>query len=92
MTLKREINKLKDILAESGTYQGFLTSLSPEAWRNKTSGKASPNPKAVAKTASLSSVDSASEITEGLGEEEASKVLRHLDMTTEDLGSIPVLC
>ena len=59
ITLKRETNKLKDILAESGTYQvclmnqnsalkqlvlnsfppgfqGFLTSLSPESWRNRT--------------------------------------------------------
>ena len=33
LTLKRDINKLKDSLAEYGTYQGFLFSLSPESWR-----------------------------------------------------------
>jgi hypothetical protein len=33
LTLKRDISKLKDSLAEYGTYQGFLFSLSPEAWR-----------------------------------------------------------
>jgi hypothetical protein len=33
LTLKRDINKLKDSLVEYGTYQGFLFSLSPESWR-----------------------------------------------------------
>ena len=35
ITLKREISKLKDILAEYGTYQGFLSDLSPQSWRDK---------------------------------------------------------
>ena len=35
ITLKREISKLKDILAEYGTYQGFLSDLSPSTWRDK---------------------------------------------------------
>lgn len=35
ITLKREISKLKDILAEYGTYQGFLSDLSPQSFREK---------------------------------------------------------
>ena len=35
ITLKREISKLKDILAEYGTYQGFLSDLSPQTFREK---------------------------------------------------------
>lgn len=33
VSLKREINNLKDVLAEYGTLESFLFSLSPESWR-----------------------------------------------------------
>ncbi len=33
LALRREINKLRDILAEYTTFETFLFSLSPEAWR-----------------------------------------------------------
>ena len=85
ITLKREINKLKDILAESGTYQGFLTSLSPDSWRVKSSGKTSPNVKSSVKSSSQSG-DQCEGILESLNEEDLASALQHLDMTSDDLG------
>eukprot|EP00093_Oithona_nana_P013472 13472.XXX_1034541_1032957_1 [CDS] Oithona nana genome sequencing. len=41
IALKRDINKLKDVLVEYGTYERFLYSMSPSAWRQLTSEEAS---------------------------------------------------
>lgn len=78
VTLKREINKLKDILAEYGTYQGFLTSLSPDSWKSKQVGRGGVK--------SRSSTNNDDEMVDALMSPEMRKVLQQLGMTIEEIG------
>ena len=78
VTLKREINKLKDILAEYGTYQGFLSSLSPESWKKQ--GKVSPGTGKMSRSSLSDSIEDEFTTTD-----EIQEVLRSMGMTSEEI-------